>query len=148
MSLDSLKSELERLNFEKNKLTIYKNDISSLGSFINEINTLEVALKIDNYYKVDESSTTKIKDVNSSMKDFSGDLINNQIINNAIDLVETDIKTTKSKIAAEEARLAEIARKEAEAAEAAKAKEEESKNENSSPEPKIINKGVRAEMVK
>lgn len=118
MSLASLNAELNRLTNKKTELSVYRDKIISLGKTISNIKTLEVAEKINKYYKIDDISTDKISQINATINSIGSNLLGNTSISSAISIVDRDIKVTKGKIQEENRRLAEEeARRKAEEAE-------------------------------
>ena len=132
MSLASLKADLNRLTNKKQELGIYRDKIISLGNTISQINTLEDALKIDKYYKIDDSSRDKIGLVKESISSTGTTLTGNTSISSAISVVDKDISSTKAQIIAEERRIREEEEARRRAEEEAKKKEAEANRKASS----------------
>ncbi len=106
MSLSSLNADLNRLLREKNELEVYRDKIQGLGKVLSGINTLDIALKIKNYYKIDDYSTDKIAKVKSSIGEIGSSLLGDTKISSAISVKEKEISSKRSEIAQEEARIA------------------------------------------
>lgn len=120
MSLSSLNAELNRLIKEQKELSIYKDKIQGLGKVLDGINTLDIALKINEYYKIDDTSTDKIATIKESISDLGSSLIGDSKISSAIAVKNKEISAKKAEIAQEEARIAE---------EEARRKEEEARRQ-------------------
>lgn len=147
MSLSSLNAELSRLTQEKKDLVNYKDKIQGLGRVLDNIKTLDIALKIDNYYKIDDSATDKVAKVKTSIGELGSSLMGDTRISSAIEVKDREISSKRSEIAQEEARIAaEEARRRAE--EEAKAREQEAEKSSSSSKPSSSNpRGPRSVMV-